>query len=106
LDGNKVLKTISRLIQKNSRGTDTTCRFGGEEFCIVMPEVEKEGAIAIAKRLIKSIESDKSHHRKVTMSGGVSSYPKDGKTHMELIKAADKRLYKAKAAGRNKIVCS
>ncbi len=105
LDGNKVLKNISRILLKNSRATDTVSRFGGEEFCIVMPQVGKKGALSYGKRLIKMVEKEAMPNRKITVSGGVSAFPEDGTSHIELLKEADKRLYKAKRAGRNRVCC-
>jgi diguanylate cyclase (GGDEF)-like protein len=104
LEGNKVLKVISRSLMKGSRATDTVCRFGGEEFCIVMPHVKKKGALKYGQRLVEEIAALKTLGIQVTISGGVASYPADGKDHMEILKAADKRLYDAKKAGRNRIV--
>ena len=53
LEGNKVLKTIARMLRKSTRLSDTVGRFGGEEFCLVMPEISKEGAKAFASRIVK-----------------------------------------------------
>ncbi|MDH4228004.1 MAG: diguanylate cyclase [Deltaproteobacteria bacterium] len=105
LDGNKVLKFVARILKKCSRGTDTVCRFGGEEFCIVMPHVKAAGAAIFGKRLIKEVAKYSMPNRKVTMSGGLATFPEDGKTHTALLKKADSRLYKAKNGGRNNICC-
>ncbi|MFZ3072733.1 MAG: diguanylate cyclase [Thermodesulfobacteriota bacterium] len=104
IEGNKVLKTIARMLKKSTRLSDTVGRFGGEEFCLVMPEISKEGAKAFASRIVKEIGKYPMPNRKVTLSGGVSTFPHDGKTHALLLKKADERLYKAKNAGRNRLV--
>jgi diguanylate cyclase (GGDEF)-like protein len=105
LKGNKVLKAIARVLTENSRITNTVARFGGEEFCILLPEIKKQGAEAFARRLIKMISAQHMPHRKVTLSGGIASYPGGGKGHIGLLKKADSLLYKAKKLGRNR-VCS
>ncbi len=105
LDGNKVLKIISRLLRKNTRGTDTVGRFGGEEFCVIMPHIDEEGARVFGERVVKEIREYAMLNRTVTISGGLAMYPKDGKSHLSLLKTADKRLYKAKKAGRDRLIC-
>lgn len=103
LEGNKVLKWISKTLMQSARATDTVGRFGGEEFCIVVPEMEKAGAIAFAKRILKEVANYKGLCRKVTFSGGVATFPTDGRIPSDLIKKADMNLYKAKRLGRNRI---
>jgi diguanylate cyclase (GGDEF)-like protein len=105
LDGNKVLKSIADILLENTRLSDTVARFGGEEFCIILSEIEKHGAKIFARRLIKEIAAHPMPNRKVTVSGGVASYPEDGKTHLELLKKADSHLYRAKREGRNRVCC-
>lgn len=105
LDGNKVLKEVTKVLKKTARATDTVGRFGGEEFCIIMPGEKKDGAAAFAKRLLNEIAEHSFPNRKITLSGGVATFPKDGKTALDLIKKADKLLYKAKGQGKNR-VCS
>ncbi|MBI5893688.1 MAG: diguanylate cyclase [Deltaproteobacteria bacterium] len=106
LEGNKVLKSIARILTKTARTTDIVGRFGGEEFCIIVPEIEKHGAVLFAKRLLNEvINVSPSFKKTVTISGGVAVFPKDGKIPVELINKADMLLYKAKRQGRNK-VCS
>jgi len=105
LEGNKALKGIARILKRAGRVTDTVGRFGGEEFCIIVPEVEKDGAAAFAKRLLREIAKNHFSNRKITLSGGVAVFPKDGKTPVELIKKADVFLYRAKKQGRNRICC-
>ncbi|MBI3754926.1 MAG: GGDEF domain-containing protein, partial [Deltaproteobacteria bacterium] len=105
LEGNKELKGVARILKKAARTTDTVGRFGGEEFCIIVPDIKKDGALAFAKRLLKEIAGTPFPNRKITLSGGVAAFPRDGKTPLDLIKKADKFLYRAKKQGRNR-VCS
>ncbi|MDH5716250.1 MAG: diguanylate cyclase [Spirochaetia bacterium] len=105
LEGNKILKEIADLLLKSARSTDTVGRFGGEEFLIIAPEVDKKEAVHYANRIITMIASHKFDNRKVTVSCGLSLYPKDSKNMLSLIKKADEYLYKAKAQGKNKVCC-
>jgi diguanylate cyclase (GGDEF)-like protein len=84
---------------------DLVCRYGGEEFAIVVPETSGENAMRVAEKLRRQIES---HYfpgvpRPVTISAGVADYPTHGITRDEVVAAADAALYLAKQAGRNKV---
>ena len=105
LEGNKVLKEVAALFRQNSRVTDVVGRFGGEEFCIIVPELEKEEAVNYTKKLLEKIASHEFPNRQITLSAGTATFPIDGKSTMELLEQADKYLYKAKSSGRNR-VCS
>jgi len=112
LEGDKVLKLISHLVDQNTRTTDTVCRYGGEEFTIIMPGLKKAEAIVIAEKLRSLIEvydfegESTKPCRKVTISIGVSSYPEDETEPEKLLKLADKALYRAKESGRNRVVAN
>jgi diguanylate cyclase (GGDEF)-like protein len=107
--GNVALKAVSDILKANARQMDTVARYGGEEFAILMPDstgAEKE----LAERIRKKIESSEfmgigDGPVKITISGGVSTFPRDARNVTDLIDEADKRLYQAKAAGRNRTVC-
>jgi len=105
LEGNKVLKAVSRLLMKAARVSDTVSRFGGEEFAILVPELCLDQVTPFVERLIAIVAEYEFPHRRITISAGVSSYPDNGTTIMELIKYADDRLYQAKREGKNR-VCS
>ncbi len=106
--GDKVLKTVARVLQTNLRDTDFIARFGGEEFVILMPETQIEDAVKVAEKLRTTIMDCPFHssNRKVpvTMSFGVCEFKK-GDTIDSVFDKADKALYQAKESGRNK-VCS
>jgi diguanylate cyclase (GGDEF)-like protein len=108
LTGDMVLKEISAVIQENVREIDIVGRFGGEEFCVVLPETEKEGAHVVAERIRKSAEKRliKAYDNtlNVTLSIGIAMYPSDGKFVEELMDKADWALYRAKSQGRNCVV--
>ncbi|MFH1269564.1 MAG: GGDEF domain-containing protein [Candidatus Omnitrophota bacterium] len=105
--GDAILRELSRTIQGNIRQIDLMCRYGGEEFSIILSETEKAAARFAAER-IRSAVQDK-HIRvydeelKITVSIGISAYPDDGKDITKLIDAADSALYRAKQAGRNMV---
>ncbi|MBW2978094.1 GGDEF domain-containing protein [Candidatus Woesearchaeota archaeon] len=109
-EGDRVLRFVSRRIKETVRINDRVYKYGGEEIVVVLPRTEIETAIEIAERIRRTIqETDfKLQDRSITISGGVSVYgagkDDDGITKEEIIEAADKRLYKAKKSGRNKIV--
>lgn len=104
--GDDVLKLVSKTIKKTMRDVDITCRYGGEEFVIIMPQVNTEAAFTAAERLRKAIEAAsfqfENQELKITISLGISTFP-DGEqvSREDLIAQADAMLYKAKKAGRN-----
>jgi len=106
--GDYVLKEISRLLKDHSRKMDYVCRYGGEEFAIILPQTDEAEASFIAERLRQKIDehvfADENiqPNKNLTISVGLATFPKDAKTKSDLINAADKALYKAKECGRNK----
>ncbi|MGY0558217.1 MULTISPECIES: diguanylate cyclase [unclassified Lysobacter] len=107
--GDALLTAIAQTLQAHTRDEDIVCRYGGEEFTVVMPEASAE----IARRRGEEIRSAIAattvvHLRKIlgpiTASLGVATFPADGSTPAELIELADKALYRAKAEGRNRLV--
>ena len=103
--GDNVIKMISGLLQKNSRENDMVGRYGGEEFCVVLPHIDIRKAADIANRIRQSIKEDSSSEIQVTMSFGVSSIKLNAVDPSALINEADKALYIAKESGRNRVVC-
>jgi diguanylate cyclase (GGDEF)-like protein len=102
--GDEVLRQVSRILIASVRGSDLAIRWGGEEFILVLPEVDLDGARKLAERIRSSIERLRvSERRAVTISAGVAMLKVDG-TIAELLAEADKRLYVAKARGRNCVV--
>ncbi len=97
--GDEVLRNIARILKEQSRKIDLVCRYGGEEFAIILPDTTKEEAIRIAERLRTAVESA----GLPTLSIGVATYPQDAKTKEELIELADAALYKAKRLGKNQV---
>jgi len=107
--GNKALKYASDLWKKNTRKIDVTCRYGGEEFAIILPSTSITRAIQIAERLRKKLERAAipidGQRIKLTASFGVDTYsPREALTPDSFIKRTDKYLLEAKKRGRN-MVC-
>ncbi len=107
--GDEVLKSVAEVLRSQCRNTDLISRYGGEEFVILLPEMDQENAYYMAERIRTSIESLEifvDHLLiKITASFGVVSFSKGSKIGLELlINRADQALYLAKDAGRNKSV--
>lgn len=108
--GDLVLSAIGRLMKENLRTIDVPARYGGEEFIIMLPETGGDAGLQIAERIRKQIEElnlifpQNMPWGRITISGGISTYPVDGKDPKVLIKAADIAMYSAKRSGKNKIV--
>ena len=101
--GDEVLKALSKLIKKNIRKIDFAARWGGEEFVILAPETNVEGAKKLAEKLRQAVETYKFPTvGKVTISLGVAQLEPDEKPE-DFIVRADMALYKAKEGGRNRV---
>jgi len=107
LVGDVVLKEIAGILKANVREIDLVARFGGEEFCILLPEADKVGAHAVAERIRKAVAGHtiKAYDEslRITLSMGISCLPEDANNLDELIENADKALYEAKRQGRNRV---
>jgi two-component system, cell cycle response regulator len=108
--GDEVLREFARRLRKNVRGIDLACRFGGEEFVVVMPDTEAAIAEMVAERVRAEIAQTpfrigaSGDTISVTVSVGVSSLRRGADTVQDLMKRADIALYEAKNAGRNRVV--
>ncbi len=104
--GDIVLKTIASTINGMLHVGDMAARYGGEEIAILLAGADRKKAALLAESIRKKIGDQpiivRREKHNVTVSIGVSTYPKDGIHEEELVKAADERLYKAKSEGRNK----
>ena len=93
------------ILQNNFRSSDFVARYGGEEFVVVLPNTDSESAYLAAEHCRKAIEaSDWIDNSIVTASFGVASNEKRARSAEQLIIAADQVLYRAKSAGRNRVV--
>jgi diguanylate cyclase (GGDEF)-like protein len=107
LVGDAVLKEIANRFKSSVREVDMISRYGGEEFCVVLPETAKDLAVIVSERLRRSVESKGirafDEDINITISAGVATYPEDGENVEILIEKADTALYKAKRKGRNQV---
>ena len=107
LVGDVILKEVAKIIKDSLRQIDLVCRYGGEEFSIILTETDRTGAMFAAERIRQSVETR--HIRaydedlKVTISIGISVFPSQGRDIHELLEKADQSLYQAKQTGRNKV---
>ena len=100
---------MGATLQRSIRGEDIACRYGGEEFTLIMPEASLVDAGHRAESIRESIKALNVDHRRhqiggVSISGGVATYPDHGPTGDAVLRAADAALYQAKARGRDRIV--
>ncbi len=108
--GDLALRRLSKLLMDSSRSCDYVARYGGEEFAVIVPEVGTDSARRMAERIRKLIDETPFEGEEVmtgaslTISLGVATYPLQASGKCELIEAADKALYQAKASGRNQVV--
>lgn len=103
--GDEMLRSVSSILKQQLRKVDMVCRYGGDEFAIVVPETTGESAVRVAEKLRRQIETHffPGVPRQVTISCGVADYPAHGITRDEVVAAADSALYQAKQLGRNKV---
>ena len=109
--GDTLICAVAKVLQSTVRGEDIVCRYGGEEFTLVMPEACQEITLKRANALCQQIREISIQHRgqplgRISISVGVAMLPEHGKTAEDLLRAADLALYEAKAAGRDRVVVS
>ena len=108
--GDLILMKLGQVLRQSVRSSDIAARFGGEEFVVMMLSAGKAQALAFSENLRKIVESTdfripgQQSPLKVTISGGVATYPVDGDSTIDLLRKADDALYEAKKTGRNRIV--
>jgi len=103
--GDEVLRQVSSILHQQLRKIDVVCRYGGEEFAVLLSQTNLLHAVGVAEKLRKMVEAWQfpGVPRPVTISAGAASFPEHGTTRDELVKAADAGLYAAKQAGRNRV---
>ncbi|WP_054968885.1 diguanylate cyclase [Alicyclobacillus ferrooxydans] len=108
-EGDILLQKIGRLLEHSIKLPSIACRYGGEEFAVVLPSMESKQAFEIAERVRKHVEVEFQGNEcmpegTITVSIGISTYPVSANNHLALLKNADSALYKAKSLGRNQVV--
>jgi diguanylate cyclase (GGDEF)-like protein len=106
--GDIVLQQLGNILQKNVRGSDIACRYGGEEFTLILPEISLEFVKERAEQIRVEVQQLKPKHRdqdlgQITLSLGIAMFPNQGLTGESIMRAADTALYQAKEEGRNRV---
>jgi diguanylate cyclase (GGDEF)-like protein len=111
-DGDDALLThAGRVLQEHCRVEDIACRYGGEEFTVILPEVDAQRAAERADAIRVAIERLEVQHRRerltpVTASIGIATFPASAQQADELLRVADAALYRAKQEGRNRLIAA
>ncbi len=109
LEGDRVLKHVAAAIRENVRQVDIICRYGGDEFVVILPYTNTRGAFTVAEKIRGSVGKmvlngkDRKKEVRVSLSGGLAMF-KQGLKKDEMINLADRALYRAKSEGKNKVV--
>ena len=104
LNGDSALRHISGILKENCRKIDIVCRYGGEEFALILPSNSKQEAAPLGERIRSAIAEKKILGHTFTVSIGISSFPQDSLDKYSLIEKADQALYAAKGQGKNKVI--
>jgi len=107
--GDTLLAALGVFLRSHTRGEDIACRYGGEEFALILPGAAHEFALKRGEQLRAEIKNLHIQYHgmdleKITLSIGVASYPENGESPSNLIRVADAALYCAKTEGRNRVV--
>jgi diguanylate cyclase (GGDEF)-like protein len=106
--GDSLLKQLGGIIKRISRPTDVVCRYGGDEFTVIMPNTPHDEAALLAEKIRAAVEEYEfalgRQLVRVTLSGGVATFPQDAIDKLELVSKADQAMYQAKQHGRNRVV--
>lgn len=107
LTGDMVLREVSRIIASQIREIDIAGRYGGEEFCVILPDTDRPGALVVAERIRQAVHEYKikayDAALAVSVSIGAAAFPEDALQMEELLDKADWALYRAKKSGRNRV---
>lgn len=108
LSGSRTLQEVAKRILGAVRGIDKVVRFGGDEFCVILPQTDQEQAVAVANRISRSISAsqlriDANIEVSITASFGIATYPTHAITKDELIRQADAAMYRVKATTKNAV---
>jgi len=109
--GDELLRALGKLIRARLRAGDIACRYGGEEFVLILPDATGEGALQRAEDIRQKVQGLDVRYLdtplgQVTVSLGVAMWPGDGRARGEILSAADAALYRAKGEGRNRVIAA
>lgn len=105
--GDAVIQQVAELTRETMRDSDVAGRYGGEEFVVLLPDTDKQGALIFAERLRQAVEAQEIRHEgrsiRFTISLGIADLSHPSTSHAQLIEWADGALYASKSAGRNRV---
>ena len=107
--GDTLLKELAELIKETVRVTDIVCRYGGEEFIVILPETSKEDAAVVAEKIVSKVNQHPFAYAEnqplgcISVSMGLATFPADGDDEVSLLENADSALYQAKTSGKNQV---
>jgi diguanylate cyclase (GGDEF)-like protein len=108
LRGSYLLKELAGLCVEQVRSFDVLAKYGGDEFTIILPQTNRQGAAVVAERVRAAVAEHAfalAPVGRITVSLGVATFPEDGQDSLGLLQAADRALYVAKRRGRNRVEC-
>jgi diguanylate cyclase (GGDEF)-like protein len=110
-EGDRALRAIAQALTEAVRASDIVCRYGGEEFCVILPGTPPEAAMQLAERVREAVPAACIRARiaggaRITVTVGMAACPRDGNELEALMRAADQRLYRGKEAGRDRVVAA
>jgi len=108
LSGSRTLQEVAKRILSAVRGIDKVVRFGGDEFCVILPQTDQEQAVAVANRIARAVSSSALHidaniEVSITASFGIATYPTHAMTKENLIRQADAAMYRVKSSTKNAV---
>jgi diguanylate cyclase (GGDEF)-like protein len=109
LEGSDLLRRIAEILSRSSRAIDLVAKYGGDEFLLILPQTNTDGAVVMGKRICAAVaESSFPHCRPgdITISVGVASFPQHGASMETLLAASDEALFAAKRGGRNCVMAA
>jgi diguanylate cyclase (GGDEF)-like protein len=108
LSGSRTLQEVAKRILSAVRGIDKVVRFGGDEFCVILPQTDQEQAVAVANRISRAISAsnlriDSNVDVSITASFGIATYPTHAMSKENLIRQADAAMYRVKSTTKNAV---
>jgi diguanylate cyclase (GGDEF)-like protein len=107
LRGSEVLRRLAQVVMGELRTSDVIAKYGGDEFVIILPQTDREGARTLAERIRAAVEvhefPGEEEGMRITSSMGIAQFPEDGELTRDLLESADNALYDAKRSGRNRV---